>query len=83
MQVIVRSPLQPWQVSVPDETISRIHFLTAGHPEVVQQLAELVLQRAMERKRPVLTPADADEAAKELAGLSDDLFVQTWSPHIS
>src|SRR5207245_1952096 len=64
---IVRVPLAGSAVVVPDETIRRIHQHTAGHPEVIQQLAELMLDHARDERRTVLTPADADDAAVALA----------------
>jgi hypothetical protein len=80
VEEIVREPLRSSQIVVPPETIARIHQHTAGHPEVVQQIAELMLFSAVSEKRFLLTPADADSAAQELANTSDDLFAETWYP---
>ena len=76
---IIQTPLAAGGVQAPPETVRRAHAHTAGHPEVVQQLAELMLQRAREERRPVLTPADADAAAHDLADYSDT-FADTWYP---
>jgi hypothetical protein len=76
---IIQAPLAPSAVHVPPETVLRVHAHTAGHPEIVQQLAELMLQQARDERRPVLTPADADAAAQDLAAYSDT-FADTWYP---
>ena len=76
---ILQTPLASIGARVPQETVLRVHSHTAGHPEVVQQLAELMLERAREEKRLILTPADADAAAHDLADYSDT-FADTWYP---
>jgi hypothetical protein len=76
---ILTAPLADTNVVVPLETIDRVYYHTSGHPEVVQQLAELMLEKATAEKRPVLTPSDADEAAYELTNYSDT-FADTWYP---
>jgi hypothetical protein len=77
---IVCEPLRKYEILIPQVTVARIHQHTAGHPEVIQQLSELMLLNAVSEKRAILTPADADEAARDLAAVSDDLFADTWYP---
>ncbi len=77
---IIRAPLEGSAIDVPYETVRRVHQHTAGHPEVMQQIAELMLFAAKNEKRTVLTPADADKAAEDLAHSSDHLFAETWYP---
>lgn len=76
---IIQAPLSASGVDVPPETVRRAHAHTAGHPEVVQQLAELMLEHARTEARAILTPADADTAAHDLASFSDT-FADTWYP---
>jgi len=76
---IIRTPLGG-EALVPDETVSRVHALTAGHPELVQKIAELMLNQARDEKRFILAPADADEATRYLALYSDDPFAGAWVP---
>jgi hypothetical protein len=77
---IVTGPLKNTGIVVPMETISRIHFLTSGHPEAIQQIAEMMLNRAREERRWVLTPSDVDTAGQQLAKENDDTFADTWFP---
>lgn len=77
---IVRRPLQSFAVEIPDQTITRLHQLTGGHPEVVQQVSELMYHAISRERRRLVTPADADRAVAALAGSSDDLFADTWYP---
>ena len=76
---IITAPLQNTQIKVPHQTVARVFQLTAGHPEVVQRLGHLMLGRALDEGRPVLTPADADASAQEL-GQTSGLFADTWCP---
>jgi hypothetical protein len=76
---IVISPLGTSGYVVPPETIARVHLHTAGHPEVVQELAESMLEVATSDHRYVITPADADDAARDIAAHSDG-FEETWYP---
>jgi hypothetical protein len=80
VQAIIVEPLKGTNVVVPDETVARVHFLTKGHPEPVQQIAESMLLRATGERRWILTPSDADSAAQELANENDDSFADTWYP---
>ena len=80
VQAIIREPLKSSAAIIPDETISRVHFLTSGHPEPVQQIAEIMLNAGRAERRRIFTPADADAAALELARESDDTFADTWFP---
>ena len=76
---IIRCPVGNSLIA-PDETVRRVHELTAGHPELVQKIAELMLNEARSESRRVITPADADEAARYLALYSDDPFAGAWIP---
>jgi hypothetical protein len=76
---IIRTPVGPALIA-PDETIRRVHTLTAGHPELVQKIAELMLNDARSEKRCIVTPADADSATEFLALYSDDPFAGAWVP---
>lgn len=76
---ILRRPLMTTSIIVPDETVEHLHFLTAGHPELSQQMADLMFSRAVSERRTVFTPADATEAAFDLAE-SQDNFADTWYP---
>jgi hypothetical protein len=76
---IVISPLGTSGYVVPPETISRVHLHTAGHPEVVQELAESMLEVATADRRYVVTPSDADDASRDIAAHSDG-FSETWYP---
>lgn len=77
---ILKRPLASTPMIVPDETVERLHYLTAGHPESAQQMAEFMLKKAVAEKRQAITPADADEAAWNLAE-TQDTFADTWYPH--
>ena len=76
---ILAVPLKGSGVVVPPETIARVYHNTAGYPEVVQQMGELMLSRAAAEKRDLLTPHDADCAAREIAALPE-IFSETWCP---
>ncbi|MGH8544642.1 MAG: NYN domain-containing protein [Gammaproteobacteria bacterium] len=76
---IVTKPLLNAGVLIPAETTARVHCHTSGHPEVVQQLAEIMFQKAVQERRDILTPSDADDAAEDLAS-SSDFFADTWYP---
>lgn len=76
---IVIAPLASTPFLVPPETIARVHMHTAGHPEVVQELAAGMLERAIADQRHLITPSDADSAAIEIAAYSDG-FAETWYP---
>lgn len=76
---ILTEPLSGSNFIIPPETITRVHRHTGGYPEIVQEIAEGMLEKALEEKRPILTPADADEAAYDLANYSDK-FAATWYP---
>lgn len=76
---ILQQPLAGTSMKVLPETIQRVHALTGGHPEVVQQMGELMWLSANGERRVAMTPADADEAAVEIAATSDG-FADTWYP---
>lgn len=76
---IITVPLNGTRVIVPPETWERVHELTAGHPEIVQEMAERMLLEAKAESRWILTPADADAAAFETQ-YNDDKFADTWYP---
>jgi len=76
---ILEQPLAGTPMKVLPEAIARVHELTGGHPEVVQQMGELMWVSANSERRLVMTPADADEAAVEIAATSDG-FADTWYP---
>lgn len=76
---ILTKPLYGTNIVVPDETVERLHFLTGGHPECAQQLADFMVTQAINEKRIILTPADADAAASDLANNGDN-FADTWYP---
>jgi hypothetical protein len=75
---ILTAPLANTSMIAPAETVVCLHRLTAGHPEVVQELAERMLKHARQERRQVLTPADAAFAAQELAHAKD--FSDSWYP---
>jgi hypothetical protein len=76
---ILTVPLTDTNVVIPPETSSRVYALTAGHPEVVQEMGETMLSGARAEGRWILTPADADEAARAVQ-YNDDKFADTWFP---
>ncbi len=76
---ILTSPLTGTNMVVPSETVTRVHEHTCGYPEVVQQMGEYMLYRALSEGRNVLTPDDADIQAKAIAD-GDDAFDDTWFP---
>ena len=76
---IIISPLKNTGIHVPNETIARVYQMTSGHPEVVQRVADKMLEIAQEENRPVLTPVDADRAVNIL-GATPGLFADTWCP---
>jgi hypothetical protein len=76
---ILTVPLKGSGMSVPGETVRRVHQQTGGHPDVVQQIGELMFQSAKAERRPIMTPADADQAASDIA-LYTDVFADTWYP---
>jgi len=79
-RAIVTEPLKATRIVVPNESIERIHFLTSGHPEAIQQISEIMLNKAREERRWILTPADANAAGQQLAKENDDTFADTWFP---
>jgi hypothetical protein len=77
---ILTAPLRSTNVTILPETVAMVHRHTAGHPELVQRIGELMLQQAREEQRWILTPSDAHEAARYLALFSDDPFTNAWYP---
>lgn len=76
---ILCRPLAGMPVVILPETVARVCYLTGGHPEVVQQVAEQMLVAACAERRWILTPADAERAATDVAECSDN-FATTWYP---
>jgi hypothetical protein len=56
---ILRAPLAGTAIDVLQETVVRVHQLTAGHPELTQKIGELMLQQARSEARWTLCPSDA------------------------
>src|ERR1035441_3446562 len=77
---IITEPLRQSSLVVPEETVSLAYRQTAGHPEIVQKVAELMLFAAVREKRWILTPADVDAAVRNLALFTDDSFAIAWYP---
>ena len=75
---VVRTPLRPLRIDVPDETVERIYLLTAGYPEVVQIMTEKMLLSAGKEHRTTLVPYDAIAAAHAIA--ESVSFENTWYP---
>jgi hypothetical protein len=75
---VIRRSLKDSGLEVPDQTISRIHEITAGYPEMVQMVGERMFLRAQDEGRFLLTPYDALEAARSIA--SSQSFETTWYP---
>lgn len=74
---VVAAPLAGTAITLPEETLERLLAHTNGHPELSQHLAELMLEEAHQGRRPLLTPADADAAARSIADGTDD-FRDSW-----
>ncbi len=76
---ILTVPLERTAMRIPPETVERVHAHTAGHPQFVQQMGEEMFRRVMRERRYLMTPADADEAASDIA-LAEDKFADIWYP---
>ncbi len=74
---VVTAPLADTPIILPEETLERLLAHTNGHPELSQHLAEIMLETARRGHRSLLTPADADAAARAVADETDD-FRDSW-----
>jgi len=76
---IIVMPLLGQPMEVTPEAISRVYQYTQGYPDIVQRMAASMLARAQRENRNALTPADADEAAKDIAE-TQGIFADSWCP---
>ncbi len=75
---VLRRSLQAVEFSIPEQSVARVHELTAGYPEIVQMVGERMFERATLEHRTILTPYDALEASTWVA--HDHSFDTTWYP---
>jgi NYN domain-containing protein len=76
---IIVMPLSGTPIVVTPEAISRVYQYTQGYPDVVQRMANSMLERAQRENRYALTPADADAAAIDISK-TQGIFADSWCP---
>lgn len=82
VRTIMIRPIAGLGIDVPDETVARVQYMTQGHPEVVQELAERMLYAAEKEHRAILTPSDAYSAALDVVIRNHMTFSETWCPYL-
>ncbi len=79
VQDILATPLRETPIKVAGETVERVYEYTRGHPDTVQRIADKMLACARPERRCILTPADADAAARMVTD-TQAIFADTWCP---